>query len=167
MPILVSAMHPTPTAPYRLFRIDGLGAMLSSLILLVMMAFYGVAPTWKMLTLPLYVLLTTVTALGIGLWGAAMAVRFRDLRNAITYGIRVWMYVTPVAYSASLVPEKWLWLYRLNPLYWVIEGFRWALLGTGQPPQGLMWIPVTLVLLLLFSGAFVFRRTERTIVDWL
>jgi lipopolysaccharide transport system permease protein len=139
----------------------------SFLVLLAMMAFYGIAPAWKMLTLPLYVLLATATALGVGLWGAALAVRFRDLRNAVGYGIRAWMYATPVVYSASLIPEDWQWLYQLNPLYWVIEGFRWALLGTGQAPQPLMLAPVTLVLVLLVSGAFVFRRTERTIVDWL
>jgi lipopolysaccharide transport system permease protein len=94
-------------------------------------------------------------------------VRFRDLQFAISYSLQVWMYVTPVAYAASLIPARWQWLYQLNPMYWVIEGFRWALLGTGQPPKPLMVIPVGFVLLLLISGAFVFRRTERTIVDWL
>lgn len=86
-------------------------------------------------------------------------------KNAIGYGLRVWMYATPVAYSASLIPDRWQWLYRLNPMYWVIEGFRWALLGKGRPPQPIMLIPVVFVLVLLVSGAFVFRRTERTIVD--
>ena len=139
----------------------------SFLILLGMMAYYGFAPSPAILTLPLYLLLATATALGVGLWSAALAVRFRDLTTAISYGIRVWMYATPVVYSTSLVPERWQLLYQLNPMYWVIEGFRWALLGKGQPPQPLMLVPVIFVLLLLMSGAFVFRRTERTIVDWL
>jgi lipopolysaccharide transport system permease protein len=139
----------------------------SFLILLGMMVYYGFAPSLAMLTLPLYTLLATATALGVGLWGATIAVRFRDLRFAITYGLQVWMYATPVAYAASLIPEGWQWLYQLNPMYWVIEGFRWALLGRGQPPQPLMLVPMGFVLLLLISGAFVFRRTERTIVDWL
>jgi len=140
---------------------------ISSLVLLGMMAYYGFAPSPAMLTLPLYVLLATAAALGVGLWSATLAVRYRDLRNAIGYGLRVWMFATPVAYAASLIPERWQWLYQLNPMYWVIEGFRWALLGKGQAPQPLMLVPVSFVLLLLISGAFVFRRTERTIVDWL
>ncbi len=139
----------------------------SFVVLLGMMLFYGYIPTWKVLTLPLFILLAMMTALGVGLWGATVAVRFRDLRHAITYGIRVWMYATPVAYSASLIPENWLWLYKLNPLYWVIEGFRWALLGSGQAPEPLMLIPIGMVIALLISGAFIFKRTERTIVDLL
>ena len=139
----------------------------SFLVLLAMMAYYGFTPSWGILTLPFYVLLATATALGVGLWSAAITVRFRDLQMAISYGLQVWMYATPVAYTASLVPEQWQLLYQLNPLYWVIEGFRWALLGAGEAPQPLMLIPVGLVLLLLISGAFVFRRTERTIVDLL
>jgi len=139
----------------------------SFLVLLGMMAFFGFAPSWAILTLPFYILLAAATALGVGLWGAVIAVRFRDLKNAVTYGIRVWMYATPVAYSASLIPERWQLLYQLNPLFWVVEGFRWALLGIGQPPQPLMLVPVGLVLLLLIWGTFVFKRTERTIVDLL
>jgi len=140
---------------------------ISFVVLLGMMVYYGYPLTWKALTLPLFVLLASITALGVGLWGAALAVRFRDLRTAISYAIRVWMYATPVAYAASLIPEGWQTVYKLNPLYWVIEGFRWALLGTGQAPQPLMLIPVGAVLLMLVSGAFVFKRTERTIVDLL
>ena len=139
----------------------------SFIVLLGMMAYYGFAPSLAVLMLPLYVLLATATALGVGLWSATIAVRFRDLRNAIGYGLRVWMYLTPVAYSASLIPERWQLLYQLNPMYWVVEGFRWALLGKGQVAQPLMLVSVGLTLFLLISGAFVFRRTERTIVDWL
>lgn len=139
----------------------------SFMVLLGMMAYYGLVPHLAVLTLPLYLLMATATALGVGLWGATLAVRFRDLTFAITYGIQAWMYATPVAYTAKLIPERWQLVYQLNPLYWVIEGFRWALLGKGQPPQLLMLVPVGFVLLLLISGAFVFRRTERTIVDLL
>ena len=140
---------------------------ISFLILLGMMAYYGFAPSLATLTLPLYVLLATAAALGIGLWSATLAVRFRDLQFAISYGLQAWMYATPVAYAASLIPERWQLLYQLNPMYWVIEGFRWALLGKGQAPQPLMLVPVGFVLFLVISGAFVFRRTERTIVDLL
>ena len=141
--------------------------LVSFMVLLAMMAYYGFAPHVAILTLPLYILLAMGAALGVGLWGAALAVRFRDVTFAMTYGIQAWMYATPVAYTAKLIPERWQLLYQLNPMYWVIEGFRWALLGKGQPPQWLMVVPVGFVLLLLISGAFVFRRTERTIVDLL
>ena len=140
---------------------------ISFVILLGMMAYYGFAPSLVMLTLPLYVLLATATALGVGLWSATLSVRFRDLQFAITYGLQIWMYATPVAYASSLIPQRWQLLYQLNPMYWVIEGFRWALLGKGQAPQPLMLVPVGFVLFLVISGAFVFRRTERTIVDLL
>ncbi|MFC2055541.1 ABC transporter permease [Chloroflexota bacterium] len=141
--------------------------VISFIVLAGMMVYYGYPLTWKALTLPLFVLLAAATALAVGLWGATLAVRYRDVRNAITYAIRVWMYATPVAYSASLIPEQFQILYQLNPLFWVVEGWRWALLGTGTPPQPLMLIPVGTVILLLVSGAFIFKRTERTIVDLL
>ncbi len=137
------------------------------IILLGMLIFYGVSLTPLLLLLPLYVLLALATALGIGLWSAVFAVRFRDMKFAIGYALQVGMYATPVAYSAALVPEKWQLLYQLNPMYWVIEGFRWILLGTGEGPQPLMLIPIAVVIVVLISGAFVFRRFERTIVDLL
>lgn len=140
---------------------------ISFLVLLGMMAYYGFVPSLALLLLPFYLLLAAATALGVGLWSAALTVRFRDLKFVVDYGLSAWMYATPVAYSASLIPERWRLLYQLNPMYWVVEGFRWALLGTGQPPQLLMLVPVGVVLLLLLSGAFIFRRTERTIVDLL
>jgi lipopolysaccharide transport system permease protein len=138
---------------------------ISFLVLLGMMAYYGFTPSLAVLLLPLYVLLAAATALSVGLWNTNLAVRFRDLQFAATYGLQVWMYATPVAYSASLIPERWRILYQLNPMYWVVEGFRWSLLGKGQAPQFLMLVPVGFVILLLISGSFVFRRTERTIVD--
>jgi lipopolysaccharide transport system permease protein len=141
--------------------------VISFVILLGMMVFYGIAPRWAILTLPFYLLLAMATALAVGLWNATLAVRFRDVQDISSYVLRVWMSITPVVYSAKLIPERWQLLYQLNPMYWVVEGFRWALLGTGQPPQPLMLVPTGFVLLLLIIGAFVFRRTERTIVDLL
>jgi lipopolysaccharide transport system permease protein len=141
---------------------------ISFLILFGMMFFYGIMPSVRIIALPFYLLLAMLTALSIGLWSAALAVRFRDVGRVIGMGLGFAKYATPVAYSATLVPESWFWLYQLNPLYWVIEGFRWALLGTvGQPPQAYMLFSLIPVLLLFISGAYVFRRTERTIVDLL
>ncbi len=144
--------------------------LISFLVLLGLMVWFGFPPTWRMLLLPVYLLLAAGGGLGIGLWTASLTVRFRDLKLVAASAVRVFMYLTPVAYSATLIAEKfpdWMWLYRLNPLYWVIEGFRWCLLGIGNPPEPYMLIPIALTILLLISGAYVFRRTERTIVDLL
>jgi lipopolysaccharide transport system permease protein len=140
---------------------------ISFIILIGLMAFYGYAPGLAVLTLPVYLLLAACTALGVGLWNAALAVKFRDLQIVTTYGLQAWMFLTPVAYSAGLVPEGLKILYQLNPMYWVVEGFRWGLYGGGQGPALIMLAPLGLVALLLVSGLFVFRRTERTVVDLL
>ena len=137
------------------------------LVLIVLMIYYSIAPSWNILFLPFYVLFAAATGLSVGLWCATMAVRFRDIQFAMAYGLNIFMYATPVAYSASLIPERWLWLYQLNPMYWVVEGWRWSLLGTGQPPQLYMLISVFLVVFLLISGLYIFRHQERTIADWI
>jgi lipopolysaccharide transport system permease protein len=139
----------------------------SFFVLLAMMVYYGYVPSIAVITLPFYILLAAMAALSVGLWSAALAVKYRDVPYMVTYGLQAWMYATPVAYAASLVPERWQMFYRLNPMYWVVEGFRWSLLGSGEPPQPAMILPVLLVLLLLVSGVYVFRRTERTVVDLL
>lgn len=139
----------------------------SFLILVGMMLFYGFIPSTAVLVLPLYILLAAATALCVGLWSATLAVRYRDLQYGISYLIQAGMYLTPVVYSSRLIAEQWQPVYRLNPMYWTVEGFRWALLGSGHAPEPYMLVSVGLVLLLLATGAFVFRRTERTIVDWL
>jgi lipopolysaccharide transport system permease protein len=139
----------------------------SFVVLAGMMVFYGVKPSLNILALPFYVLLASCTSLAVGLWCSALAVKFRDLQIGISHGLQIWMFGTPVAYTATLVPERWLWLYQLNPMYWAVEGFRWSVLGIGQPPQAAMLIPAGIILLLVVTGAFIFRRTERNIVDLL
>lgn len=140
-------------------------------ILLLMMALYGVFPGVKILTIPLYLLLTLATTMAVGLWTASLTVKFRDVRLIVEYGLRIFMFVTPVAYTAANIekamPSGWAWLIKMNPLYWVIEGFRWALLGGTNGPSMFMLYPIFLVIVLLISGAYVFRRTERSIVDLL
>ena len=139
----------------------------ASLVMLGLMAYYGIAPTVGALALPLYLMLAAATALGLGLWTAALEVRFRDLGMVVSHGLQAGMYLTPVAYAASLVPERYQTVYQLNPMYWVIEGFRWGLLGTGKGPETMMLIPIGVVIALLISGAFVFRKNERSVVDLL
>jgi lipopolysaccharide transport system permease protein len=139
------------------------------LVLGGLMAYFGVAPTLAALLLPLFLLLAMVTALGFGLWLSALNVRFRDVNYLIPYLVQVWMYVTPVVYGSTLIPERFRWLLGLNPMTGVVEGFRWALLGRhladAQPPGELFAISVAIALLVLASGAIFFRRTERTFAD--
>jgi lipopolysaccharide transport system permease protein len=134
-------------------------------ILLVMMAWFGIAPTVGMLALPLFLLLALATALAVGLWLTALDVRYRDVGYTIPFLVQVWMYASPVAYAVSLVPERWRLLYSLNPLVGVIEGFRWALLGTGNPDFGVMMASAVMVLALLSGGIIYFRQMERTFAD--
>lgn len=144
--------------------------LISFLVLIGMLIWFGRVPGWQILLLPAFLLLAAAAGLGIGLWTASLTVRFRDLKLVANNGVRIAMYLTPVAYSGTVIAERfprWMWLYRLNPMYWVIEGFRWSLLGVGNPPEPYMLIPIGLTILLLIGGAYVFRRTERTIVDLL
>jgi len=137
----------------------------SFVILIGMLAFYRVMPSWAVLTLPLFLLLTAAAALGVGLWLAGLAVKFHDVALGLNFALTVWQYLTPVAYSTSLIPEQWRVLYRLNPMAGVVDGFRWALLGVGHPPDQVLAISTLMVAVLLVTGAYYFRFTERTIVD--
>lgn len=134
-------------------------------ILLAMMAYYGIVPGWQIVTLPLFILLAVVTALAVGLWLSALNVQYRDVRYTINFLIQFWLFATPVAYPSSLVPEAWRPLYGLNPMAGVVEGFRWALLGKAQPPGALLWVSVAVVILLLIGGLYYFRRMEQQFAD--
>lgn len=133
-------------------------------VLLGMMLFYKTFPTVAILTMPLFLLLAVVTALGVGLWLAALNAIYRDVRYVVPFIIQFWMFASPVAYSSSLIPEKWRVLYGLNPMAGVIEGFRWAVLGQGHPPA-LLGVSVAAVLLVFAGGLFYFRKMEGTIAD--
>jgi lipopolysaccharide transport system permease protein len=134
-------------------------------VLLGLMVYYGIRPTMAVVFLPLFMLLALATALSVGLWFSALNVKYRDVRYTIPFLAQFWMFATPVAYSSTLVPEKWRTLYGLNPMAGVVEGFRWALLGKSGGPGGLLWVSVAAVVLLLTGGLFYFRRTEATFAD--
>jgi homopolymeric O-antigen transport system permease protein len=134
-------------------------------ILLAMMAWFGIAPTWGVLALPLFLLLALATALAVGLWLSALDVRYRDVGYTIPFVVQIWMYASPVAYPVSLVPERWRLLYSLNPMAGVIEGFRWALLGKGNPDFGVMTASAVVVMALLLGGIVYFKQMERTFAD--
>ncbi|HYO91031.1 MAG TPA: ABC transporter permease [Pyrinomonadaceae bacterium] len=139
---------------------------LSFLVLLGMMAYYGIYPQWSVLVwLPLLLLLALVTALGVGLWLSALNVKYRDVRYIVGFLTQIWMFATPVVYPANLLPGHWRLVYSINPMVGVIEGFRWALLGTDTAPGMSIVISAITALLILVTGTFYFRRMEKTFAD--
>ena len=139
--------------------------VLAFAILLGMMLVYGVVPTLNILWLPLFLLLALATSLGVGLWLSAMNVQFRDVRYTVPFLVQAWLFATPIAYPSSLLPEPWRTLYGINPMVGVVEGFRWALLGTATAPGPIIFVSALVALTLLVSGAFYFRRMEKTFAD--
>lgn len=137
---------------------------ISFVVLIGMMIYYHISLTTRMLALPLFLLLALATALAVGLWLSALNVEYRDVRYVVPFLTIFWQYATPVAYSVTLIPEKWRLLYGLNPMTGVVEGFRWALLGNGQV-GGLLWVSVTIVIVLLIGGLVYFKRMEDTFAD--
>lgn len=134
-------------------------------VLLGMMAYYGIMPGLAILTLPLFILLAILTALGIGLWLSALNVKYRDVRYTIVFLTQFWFFITPVVYPSSMVPEKWRLLYGINPMAGVVEGFRWALLGKAESPGPMLAVSVGVVVLILVGGLYYFRRMEATFAD--
>jgi lipopolysaccharide transport system permease protein len=138
---------------------------LSLLILLGMMLWFGVMPTWRVIALPLFLLMALLTALSLGLWLSALNVRYRDIRHIIPFLTQLWMFASPIAYPVSLVPEQWRLLYSLNPLVGVVEGFRWALLGNDSPNFSIMAVSAAVVLVVLVGGVVYFKKMEQTFAD--
>jgi lipopolysaccharide transport system permease protein len=134
-------------------------------VLLALMAYWGVVPGVSALALPAFLVLALATALGVGLWLAALNVQYRDVRHTIPFITQFWLFVTPVAYASSLVPERWRLLIGLNPMAGVVDGFRWALLGTARVDGAMLGVSAFVALALLVSGLFYFRRTERSFAD--
>jgi lipopolysaccharide transport system permease protein len=138
---------------------------ISFLALLVMMAWFGIAPRWSVLALPLFLLLAMMTALAVGLWLSALNARYRDVGHAVPFLIQIWLYASPVVYPVSLIPEQWRLLYSLNPMVGVIEGFRWTLLGREVPAFGVIAVGAAVVVALLLGGIIFFKRMEHTFAD--
>jgi lipopolysaccharide transport system permease protein len=134
-------------------------------VLLMMLFFYGVDPGWTIVTLPAFLLLAVVTAIGVGLWLSALNVRYRDVRYTLAFIVQIWLFLSPVVYSSSLVPARWRAIYGLNPMTGVIDGFRWALLGTANVPGTSLWVSIVMAGLILTGGLFFFRRMEKGFAD--
>jgi len=143
----------------------GVDFVLAFVVLLGMMLFYGIVLTAAIVWLPLLLLLALVTSLGVGLWLTAMNVQFRDVRYAVPFLVQAWMFATPIAYPSSLLDEPWRTLYGINPMAGVVEGFRWALLGTETAPGPIVLVSALVAGALLVSGAYYFRRMEKTFAD--
>lgn len=138
---------------------------LASVVLAGLMIWYGMVPGLPILALPIFLVLALGSALAMGLWLSALNVQFRDVRYAIPFLTQFWMFVTPVAYPASLVPERWRLLLGLNPMTGVVEGFRWALLGRGEPPGALLAVSMAVIAVFIVSSLYYFRRMERSFAD--
>jgi lipopolysaccharide transport system permease protein len=134
-------------------------------LLALLLAWYRVVPGWGLLLLPAFAAIAMLTALGVGLWLTALNVKYRDIGVLVPFLAQIWMYASPIAYSTALVPKQWLWLYSLNPMVGVVEGFRWALLGKAPPDAGPMLLSLLIVLLMFAGGLAFFRRTEHTFAD--
>jgi lipopolysaccharide transport system permease protein len=134
-------------------------------VLVGMMLYYRLWPTTAMVWLPLFLLLALVTALGVGLWLSAMNVQYRDIRYVVPFLVQFWLFATPIAYPSSLLSEPWRTLYGLNPMVGVVEGFRWAMLGAEISSGPMGAVSAVIAVVVLISGAFYFRRMEKTFAD--
>ncbi len=139
--------------------------VLAFLVLLGMMLYFGIMPTWNVLLLPFLLLLALITSLGVGLWMAALNVQYRDVRYVLPFLTQFWLFATPIAYPSSLLPVQWRALYSINPMVGVVEGFRWALLGTDTQPGPMLLVSTIAASMLLLGGAYYFRRMEKTFAD--
>lgn len=139
--------------------------ILAFVVLLGMMLFYGLVPDGKVVWLPLFLFIALVTSLGVGTWLSAMNVQFRDVRYIVPFLTQAWLFITPIAYPSSLLSEPWRTLYGVNPMAGVVEGFRWALLGTDTAPGPMIGVSGLVAVVMLVSGIFYFRRMEKTFAD--
>jgi len=139
--------------------------VLALVVLIGMMFYYRMVPTMNILWLPLFLLLALITSLGVGLWLSSLNVKYRDVRYVVPFITQFWLFATPIAYPSTLLSEPWRTLYGLNPMVGVVDGFRWALLGTKSFPGPIVLVSAAVALLILISGAFYFRRMEKTFAD--
>ena len=139
--------------------------ILAFIMLIGMIFYYGIVPTIHVVWLPFFLMLAFTASLGASLWLSAMYVQFHDVRHIIPFLTQVWLFATPIAYPSSLLPEPWRSIYGINPMVGVVEGFRWALLGTNTAPGPIIIISSIAAIALMLSGAFYFRRMEKTFAD--
>ncbi|MFN7412350.1 MAG: ABC transporter permease [Dolichospermum sp.] len=164
--LLSKVYFPRLVVPTSAVVVSFVDFMISGIILLALMAWYNFVPTWRILTLPLFIGVAFAASMGAGLWLASLNVQYRDFRFLVPFIVQFGLYISPVGFSSTIVPEKWRFLYSLNPMVGVIDGFRWAILGGNSQ----LYLPgfilsMALVVLLLVSGLWYFRKMERTFAD--
>ena len=164
--LLSKVYFPRLVVPTSAVVVSFVDFMISGIILLALMAWYNFIPTWRILTLPLFIGVAFAASIGAGLWLASLNVQYRDFRFIVPFIVQFGLYISPVGFSSTIVPEKWRFLYSLNPMVGVIDGFRWAILGGNSQ----LYLPgfllsMGLVFLLLVSGIWYFRKMERTFAD--
>jgi lipopolysaccharide transport system permease protein len=163
--LITKVYFPRLTIPIATVLSGVVDFVIAFVVLLGMMLYYGMVPTLNIVWLPGFLLLALVTALGVGLWLSALNVEYRDVRYVVPFLTQVWLFATPIAYPSSLLNEPWRTVYGVNPMVGVVEGFRWALLGTHTAPGPIIGMSSLAALLLLIGGAFYFRRMEKTFAD--
>ena len=163
--LIAKVYFPRVLVPLAAVLMPAVDLVISFGMLLVLLAWYHVVPTAGVVLLPLYGLLGVLTAFAVTLWTSALSVRYRDARYVLPFVIQIWLFVTPVAYPSSLVPEKWRALYGLNPMAGVVEGFRWALLKQHAVSGGMLGLSIAVTVIVLITGLFYFRRMEKGFAD--
>jgi lipopolysaccharide transport system permease protein len=163
--LVTKVYFPRPIVPLSAVLTGVVDFAAALLVLAVLMGYHGYTPTRGIVVLPLLILFALAAALAIGLWLSALNVQYRDIRYTIPFLTQIWLYATPIAYPSSLIPEKWRFLYGLNPMTGVVEGFRWALFGTNSHVGPMIAVSVGTVVFLLFGGMIYFRRMEKHFAD--
>jgi lipopolysaccharide transport system permease protein len=163
--LITKVYFPRLTIPMAAVFSGAIDFLLAFGLLMTYVLYRGYWPTWKMLWLPGFAVLAVVTSLGVGLWLSALNVEYRDVRYTVPFLTQVWLFSTPIAYPSSMMHEPWRTIYGLNPMVGVVEGFRWAILGSGRPPDTMFFVSCLAAAALLASGAFYFRRMERGFAD--
>ncbi len=162
--LITKVYFPRLAIPFSALGTGCVDLVISFGIFLVIMLCYGIFPGWEIVLFPVFLLLGLALTLGLGLIFSAIAVKYRDLAHALPFMVQLWFWVTPVAYGIENIPPKLTWIFYLNPMTWIIQGFRWALLD-GSPPDITSLISAAMVLILLVSGLYYFRRMEKTFAD--
>ena len=164
--LIAKVYFPRLIVPSSAVVVSFIDFLISSSILVVLMIWYQFVPSWNMLILPPLIILAAAAALGTGLWFSALNIKYRDFRFIVPFVVQFGLYLSPVGFSSDIVPEKWQLLYSLNPMVGIIDGFRWAILGADAPFNGrALLISMGVVLFLLSTGIWYFRKTERTFAD--
>jgi len=163
--LVTKVYFPRLTVPVSAVLSGFVDFVIAFVMLLVLMLFNGVHPPIQVLWFPAFLLLAVGTAMGVGMWLSALNVEYRDVRYVLPFLVQFWMYATPIVYPSSLLKEPWKTLYGLNPMAGVVEGFRWSLLGSGRAPGPMLWASVSAAIVLVVSGAYYFRRMEKTFAD--